>query len=151
MLSIIYTELQKPLRNLSYFDSLFFKNYLQRSDSFCTICTCLSQNLMQTHLLGTPKLPIGQHVCIQTDTTTVQSHVPQPHFKTTETTTASAPVTVCASSSSAICRDDILFCYHNSVISYTNTTTVVTNPFRFYKIRYMLQSIRLSSGQAVQY
>jgi hypothetical protein len=46
-------------KNLCSFNYLFFKIYLQHLESFCTIFTSLSQNLMQTYFLGTPKLQMG--------------------------------------------------------------------------------------------
>lgn len=83
MFSIFYTasELQKPLKNLCSFNSLFFKNYLQHFESFCTIFTSLSQNLMQTCFQGTPKLQMGQHMCVLRQTLLQYNHVSQPHSK----------------------------------------------------------------------
>jgi hypothetical protein len=36
---------------------------------------------LQTCCVGTPKLQMAQHVCIQTHITTAQSHMSQPHSK----------------------------------------------------------------------
>ena len=73
------------------------------------------------------------HVCTQTDITTVQSQVPQFHSKQAVTQQPQHHLhsmgTVCASSSrSVICTDNTPLCYLNSVIPYTNTTTVIIKP-----------------------
>lgn len=139
MFSIFYTasELQKPLKNLCSFNSTFFKNYLQHFESFRTIFTSLSQILMQTCFLGTPKLQMGQHMCVFKQTLLhVQSQVPQLHSKQAVTQQPQHHLhsiwTVCASSSrSVIFTDDTPLCYLNSVIPYTNTTTVIIKTVLF--------------------
>jgi len=77
------------------------------------------------------------HVCIQTDITTAQSHMSQPHSKQAVTQQPQyhllhSMVTVCVSSSSSVIfRHAIPLCYLNSVIPHTNTTTVTIKTVLF--------------------